>query len=129
MIIDITTTFLIYHNPLQLRYKCILIISLPSLRLIIRSIQISILPKVSLLPHRLIHIDLNRKVSINIHLNSRSIHLIQIPENLLSGLVQVGLTILILHIANWHVDLVLRGKVDTVLVLWYFVWNVHSANN
>lgn len=101
-----------------------------SLRLISILINIGILPEVSPLPDHLVHIDLDLLQSpIHVNLHSWPVDLPQVFQDLLDGLVQVGLAVLVLHIRHWHVDLVLWGEVNAVVVGWDLVGDVHSAHH
>ncbi len=61
--------------------------ALQSLWLIIALVNVCIFPQVSALSNDFAHIDLDLLQSVDVHLHSRSIYLVQIPENLLNGLI------------------------------------------
>lgn len=73
--------------------------------------------------------DLDGKVGVDVQLNSGPVHLIQVLEDLLSGLAQIAVAVLVLHVADWHMNLELWGEIDAVIVLRDLVGNVNSANH
>lgn len=92
-------------------------------------IDVSVFPQISSLSHCLCHIYLNGLVAIDIHLNCWGRYILQIFQYLCQSLVQIVFRILVLHIRHWHVDLILRSKVDFVIVVWNLIWNFHTCDN
>lgn len=99
-----------------------------SLRLISILIDVGILPKIPPLPDHLTHIDLDLLQSVDVHLHAGSVDLVEVAQDLLDGLVEVGLAILVLHVRHRHVDLVLWGEVDAVVVLRDLVGDLDTAD-
>ena len=95
------------------------------------SIQIRVLPQISLLPDHLAHVYLDWLLltAIDAHLHPWTIDLPQILKDLLSSLIEIGLAILVLHVGHRHMNLVLGSKIYTVIVLRNLVGNFHSTNH
>jgi len=72
--------------------------------------------------------NFDRLVAIDVQLNSRTVNLIKISDDLLDCFVQIGFAVLILHVTYWHVDFVFWSEVNTVLILRDFVGNLCSAD-
>lgn len=99
-----------------------------SLRLISILIDVGILPKIPPLPDDLTDIDLDLLQPVDVHLHAWSVDLVQVAQDLLDCFVEVGLAILVLHVGNRHVDLVLGGEVDAVVVLRDLVRDLDTAD-
>lgn len=112
----ISTPLLSTDNP----YKSLCLISI--------LIDIGILPQVPALPDDLAHIDLDLLQSVDVHLHSGAVDLVEVAQDLLDGLVEIGLAILVLHVGYRHVDLVLWCEVDAVVVLRDLVGDLDTAD-
>ena len=99
-----------------------------SLRLISILIDVGILPKIPPLSDHLTHVHLDLLQPVDVHLHTWPVDLVQVAQDLLDRLVQVGLAILVLHVRHRHVDLVLGREVNAVVVLRDLVGDLHAAD-
>lgn len=99
-----------------------------SLCLISILVDIGILPEVPALPDDLAHVDLDLLQPVDVHLHAGAVDLVEVAQDLLDGLVEVCLAILVLHVGYRHVDLVLRREVDAVVVLRDLVGDLDPTN-
>lgn len=72
--------------------------------------------------------DFDGLITIDVELDSRSVHLIKISYYLLNSFVKIGFAVLVLHVTHWHVNFVFWGKVNAVFVLGDLVGNLCSTN-
>lgn len=88
---------------------------------IITLINIVLLPQIPPLSHDFSIVELDWATLVDVELNSWTINITKVLQDLLDCFVEVTHTVLVLHVGDRHVDLVLRRKVNTEVIFWDLV--------